>query len=354
MWELQAICYLQERFAYRSKTMLRMSGSLKLWQRRFGSYGVVVAEAAAQKSVKNARWKSVKRRLIAYPLLIFGFWIGAGAGIAWMTVRPKRERLTITPAAYKITFERVGFSSSDGTRLAGWLVPAEGNRHKGVIVICHGVDSTREGVLDKARLFHKHGFAVLLYDARARGESGGDRCTMGYREVDDLLAAFSFVQKRNDLAWARIGVFGESLGAAVALMGTARYPQVAAVAAESPFACLDHAVTNHFHKALGWGGTIMILPVTWAGQMMIGRSVCDIAPRDEIRRISPRPILLIQDEDDRLCPPAETHELFAAASEPKQLWTVPVADHIRAMETDPKGFEERVIGFFEKALQRSE
>src|SRR5204863_1217124 len=132
-----------------------------------------------------------------------------------------------------------------------------------------------------------------------------------------------------------------------ALMGTARCPQIAAVAAESPFACLDHALTNHFHKALGWGGSLVILPVTWAGQMMIGRNVCDIAPRDEIKRISPRPILLIQDGDDRLCPPAETRELLAAASDPNQLWRVPGADHIQAMETDPAGFEKQVIGFFE-------
>ena len=298
------------------------------------------------------RWSGWKRRLIAYPLLLFGFWVGSGAGIAWLTVAPKPSRHRISPSAYKMAFETVSFSSTDGVHLSGWLIPANGTRSKGNIILCHGVDSTRVGMLEKARVFHKHGYATLVYDNRARGESGGDRCTMGFREVDDLLAAVNYLKNRHDLAGSKIMVFGESLGASVALMGAARCPDIVAIAAESPFACLDHALANHFHKALGWGGSLMILPVTWAGQMMIGRNVCDIAPVSEVRNISPRPLFLIQDADDRLCPPAETRALLNAAGNPKQLWTVPGADHIGAIDAESKGFERRVTEFFDQSLRK--
>jgi uncharacterized protein len=285
--------------------------------------------------------------------MLFGFWIGSGVGIAWLTVSPKVGHSSVTPSAYKMPFEKVEFSSPDGVHLAAWLIPARTGPSKGLIILCHGVDSAKEDMLDKALMFHDHGYSTLLYDARGRGESGGGRCTMGYREVDDLLAAVQFVRKRKELTGTHIGVFGESLGAAVALMGTPRCPQIEAVVAESAFACLDHALRNHFTKDLGWSGALFIPPVTWAGQIMIGRNVCDIAPRDEIKHISPRPILLIQDGNDRLCPPLETRELMRAAKEPKQLWTVPGADHIRAQETDPEEFETHVIGFFDQAFGNS-
>src|SRR5207249_4915937 len=100
-------------------------------------------------------------------------------------------------------------------------------------------------------------------------------------------------------------------------MGAARSSDVAAVVAESPFASMDHAVTNHFHKVFGPATPIIVWPVRFAGEYMIGCSCARIAPVREIGQIAPRPVLLIQDEADDLCPPAETRTLYRAAREPK-------------------------------------
>jgi fermentation-respiration switch protein FrsA (DUF1100 family) len=158
------------------------------------------------------------------------------------------------------------------------------------------------------------------------------------------------VRSRSDSAKLPLGVLGESQGAAVALMGTARSPEVRAVVAESPFARLDHAVDNHFAKVLGWSSPAFAIPSRLIGEVMIGRRCCNIAPVDEIGRIAPRPILLIQDEDDRLCPPAETAELMRVAGPSASLWTVHGADHVMAEYVGQDEYEKRVVSFFEKNL----
>src|SRR5262245_251681 len=119
-----------------------------------------------------------RRRILRRLLLLLGLYLGIGVGLAWITVRPKPQKMTTTPDSYGLPFERAAFASTDGTRLAGWFIPSAERRPRGVIVLCHGLDSTREAMLYKAVLLHRHGYAALLFDFRARGESGGDRCTL--------------------------------------------------------------------------------------------------------------------------------------------------------------------------------
>lgn len=301
-------------------------------------------------SAERSARRTGRRRVLRILLLLVGFYIGLCVAIAWQTVRPKPGRITVTPGKYGMHFEAITFFSGDGTRLSGWYVPAPAHP-RGVIVLCHGVDSTRVAMLKKARILNRHGYSTLLFDFRARGESGGDRCTIGFREVDDLLAAIRYVQSRPDTQGLPLGVEGESMGGAVALMGAARCPAIRAVVAESPFASLDHALENNFHLLLGGAGPLLGEPTRWIGEKMIGTTCDAIAPVHEIGKIAPRPLLLIQDEADPLCPPAETGALYAAAGHPKTLWSVPDATHIAALSTDPNGFETHLIAFFDASLR---
>lgn len=303
-----------------------------------------------EEPAQKPRYRTL-RRSFRRGLLAGGIYLGFGSALAWITVRPKPQKMTVTPALYKMPFENVSFTSADRTRLAGWYVPAQEPIPHGAIILCHGVDSDRQAMLEKAVLLHRRGYTTLLFDFRARGESGGKRCTLGFREVDDLLAAVEYLRSRKDARSLPIGVFGESLGGAVALMGTARCLQIRAVAAESPFARLDHAIENNFRIAFGFAGPFAAAPARLAGERMIGAPSASIAPVEEIGRIAPRPMLLIQDGKDRLCPAEETRLLLEAAGEPKTLWTVPHADHIEAQIVAPVEFARRVTAFFDKALR---
>lgn len=297
--------------------------------------------------LKNAKTR-IRRGLLAFTSL-FACYMALCFLLAWGTVCRKSKEMTRTPADFGLRYEAVRFTSADGTELRGWLIPPDG-RAKGVIIGCHGVDSTKMALLKPAKMLHHAGYAVLLFDFRARGESGGERSTLGFRETDDLLAAVAFLQSRSDCGRLPIGVLGESMGGAVALMGTARCPAIRCVIAESPFARLDHAIENHFSAVLGWGGPLLGVPTRWMGERLLGKNAAEIAPVSEIARIAPRPILLIADNDDRLCPPSETDLLLEAAGQPIQLWTARNAGHIGAKTAQPTAYERRIINFFDAGL----
>jgi fermentation-respiration switch protein FrsA (DUF1100 family) len=308
-------------------------------------------DTAVTSAPQARRTPTLRRRIARILLLALGVYLAFCVAIAWETVRPKNHPLGTTPAASGLPFEPAAFTSADGTRLAGWFMPGPNKSGlRGIIILCHGVDSTRAGMLWKASVLHKAGFATFVFDFRGRGESGPSLCTIGYREVDDLLAAINYVRSRPDSAKLPLGVFGESQGGAVALMGTARSSEVRAVVAESPFARLDHAVDNHFRKVFGMSAPLVSFPVRLVGQALIRCRCCDVSPVDEITRIAPRPVLLIQDADDSLCPPSETAALLRAAGSCASLWTVDGAGHIGAEYTAPEEFGKRVTAFFENHL----
>lgn len=293
--------------------------------------------------------KRSRRRVGMLLLLHFFAYLILCGRLAWETVRPKQHKLTETPQVSGLIYENITFVTSDRLTLHGWLIPADG-KPKGVIVCCHGVDSDRTDLLPTAAILHKAHYAVLLFDFRARGESEGKRCTLGYREVGDLLAAIDYIKLRPELTHVPLGLLGESMGGAVALMGAARCPDVKGVIAESPFARLDHAVNNHFRSVLGASAPLLAVPTRSIGQMLIGKSCADIAPIEEIARIAPRPLLLIEDGSDTLCPPEETQALLQAAGQPKSLWHVPGADHISAQNVTPAEYARRITQFFNTAL----
>jgi fermentation-respiration switch protein FrsA (DUF1100 family) len=190
----------------------------------------------------------------------------------------------------------------------------------------------------------------VLFDFRARGESGGSICTLGYREPDDILAAVHWAKQQPELHGKPIGVLGASLGAASAIMAAARTPDIRAVVAESPFSQLDRAVECHFRGILGPPALIFSLPTRWAGEIALGRRGQDISPVREIPKIAPRPVLIIEDQNDTLFPAEETQALYKAAGTPKDLWTVPGAGHCGASYVDPAEYNRRVTQFFVKNL----
>src|SRR5215813_13998262 len=61
--------------------------------------------------------------------------------------------------------------------------------------------------------------------------------------------------------------------------------------------------------------------------------------------------LFIAGAKDRHTKLAESRELFAAASEPKELWVVEEAAHVDVHQIAKEEYERRILDFFEKRLR---
>ena len=81
------------------------------------------------------------------------------------------------------------------------------------IVMLHGLGASRQDTNTWAeQYFAGHGYAILTYDARGHGQSGGLVGIAGPREIADLRAVFQAFAARPDVDDAHIGAWGISYG----------------------------------------------------------------------------------------------------------------------------------------------
>ncbi|NND70985.1 MAG: alpha/beta fold hydrolase [Rhodothermales bacterium] len=122
--------------------------------------------------------------------------------------------LTSGCISYDGDAEDVTFTSADGTVLAGtFVLPDKVETPVPAVVLLHGAEPATRSMAYKmhANVFLERGMAVLLFDKRGAGESGGDHSSKTFEQlISDALAAVQFVRERNEVSPSRIGVVGVS------------------------------------------------------------------------------------------------------------------------------------------------
>ena len=78
----------------------------------------------------------------------------------------------------------------------------------------------------------RHGYGVLLLDARGYDGSEGDPNLFGWAGARDIDAGLGWLQSRPDLAGGRIGGIGFSVGGEVMLEAAASTPELLAVVSD--------------------------------------------------------------------------------------------------------------------------
>lgn len=211
----------------------------------------------------------------------------------------------------------------------------------------HGVRGTRLAMLDRARFLSRAGYAVLLFDFQAHGESFGNHITFGYRESKDAQAAINFL--RANAPGEKIGVIGVSMGGAAVLLSNPPLDVNAAVL-EMVYPSINQAISDRLERRLGrWSGALTPL-LSWQLKPRLGISADDLRPIDHVSKFNV-PKLFIAGEQDRHTTLAESQQMFSAASEPKELWVVPRAEHIDVYPIAKAEYEQHVLGFFRKYLR---
>jgi predicted acyl esterase len=114
----------------------------------------------------------------------------------------------------------VTITSADGTPLAATLTLPDATAPSGgwpAVIFMHGLGGNRSSTLAVAQgMGIGDRYAVLAYDARGHGQSGGLVGIDGPKEIADVKAAFSWLRERPDVADTRIGGWGVSYGGGAA------------------------------------------------------------------------------------------------------------------------------------------
>lgn len=266
------------------------------------------------------------------------------------------------PAARGVGYTDVSFTTADGVTLSGWYLPHPPSYAKmaaplapagASVMLLHGSGSTRSAVLDQALMLNRHGFAVLLFDARGHGRSGGRAMDFGWYGDLDASAAVSFLSGQPGLDPARITAVGLSMGGEEAIGAAATDHRIQAVVAEGASTRIA-ADRGWLDQVYGLRGRLQE-SVDWLTYALTDRLTAahpPIALHTAVLATAPRPVLLITAGRD----PDEAHAarfIQRGSSGSVTIWTVAGADHTGGWAAQPIAWESRVVTFLIQALSNT-
>jgi uncharacterized protein len=246
------------------------------------------------------------------------------------------------------TLSNVEVTAKDGAVLRAWNIrPIHGNGD--AVVLLHGQGDNRAGMLGPAGLLLRHGYEVLLPDARAHGSSGGQIGTYGVLEADDIERWFEWLQHSKSPHC--IDGLGDSMGGAELLRSLDAEHRFCAVVAESAFSSFREAAYDRLGQQFStgsWLGRTLLRPA-----FMVGMTYARFRYGIDFRRADPAsavagsrvPVLLIHGLADTNLPPRHS-EMIKAGNQAVMLWEPVSANHCGASSTEPAEYERRVVGWF--------
>ena len=278
-------------------------------------------------------------RIAAVPAgLLLALFTVVPVGTAITETHKYREHIGAPPGA---DYREVAFDASDGVHLSGWYRPT---RNGATLLVIHGGGGNRTGAVAHAKLLVRHGYGVLLYDARGRGRSEGQQNAFGWGWTNDIAGAIAFLKSRPEVDAQRIGGLGLSTGADALVQAAGQGADLRAVVA-------DGAAAESFEDWRRLQGITAMTPMFAAefATVRITSGVKSGPPmEDMIKRIT-KPLLLVS------AGRAEEYKFAvkydrAAGSRPVGHWNVPDAGHTGAIRDAAPAYERRVTAFFDAEL----
>ena len=239
--------------------------------------------------------------------------------------------------------QEVFIDSDYGYKLHGIWFPNENS--KKTIIICHGYTYTLYGSVKYMNMFYNRGFNVLIYDHRYHGKSGGENCSMGYYEKNDLKNCVSWVINKTGKD-SIVGTHGESMGAATVLMHGAIDDRLSFAIADCPF----ESIYEQFKYRLKIEYKLPAIPfLNFANlitKIKVKVSYKDIAPIKTIGNIK-FPVLFIHGDSDTFIPCSHTQHLYDLKKGPKQVYFAKGADHAKSYFVDKEEYKKVVYKFLD-------
>ena len=252
---------------------------------------------------------------------------------------------------------------SEGIKLCGDLYVPDGlgsGERRAAVLLCHGYTGVKDLYLPaNARALNDAGYVAMTFDYKGWGESEGPRSRLApYSRVLDVQACMTFLGLQPEVDAERIGLFGTSYGGSTAIWVGAVDPRAKCIVSvvgvgdgarwmsrvrrmdewsdllERSKADREQRVTTGESEVLE--RSEILLPDRQSAELAAAArrdnpaaisaipleyvdDTIGFNPEWIVDKISPRPIMFITSDNDRLVPPEESEQLYARAGEPKKL-----------------------------------
>ena len=265
---------------------------------------------------------------------------------------------------------------SEGFKLYGDVYTPEDlapGEKRAAVLLCHGYTGVKNLYLpDNAKSLNQAGYVAIAFDYKGWGDSEGSRNRLApYSRVMDVQAAMTFLGLQPEVDAGRIGLYGTSYGGAtVAWVGAVDQRAKCIVSivgighggrwmsrvrrVDEWYDLLERSQADREKRATTGKSELVerreiLLPDRQSAELAEAArrnnpAAVDTIPLEYVDdtvgfnpewivdKISPRPILFITTDNDRLVLPEESEQLYAHAKEPKKLVVLKGYGHYEVYE----------------------
>ena len=221
----------------------------------------------------------------------------------------------------------------DGLNIVGQLYLPRGKTPYPTVCVCHGIPARIPDPNDKgypllAERICRQGFAVLIFNFRGSGASGGNLDILGWTR--DLKAAIDYLSALPKVDKSHLSLLSFSGGAAVSVYVASHDKRVSSIvtcACPAEFTFLTEvdepqSIIDHFRSI----GTIRDKAFPHSTEEWLNGFKL-VSPINYVAGIAPRPLLLIHGSQDETVEVSHAHKLYDRAVEPKQIVIINGAGH---------------------------
>ncbi len=250
-------------------------------------------------------------------------------------------------------------TSFDGLKLHATYFPAmegtEGSGIKKAVICFHGY--TGEGLSNHVAIAHyflKHGYAILLPDARAHGQSEGEYIGFGCLDRKDALGWINWMIETcgEDI---EIMLHGTSMGGATVLMtGGLQLPaNVKGIISDCGFTSPKEVFTHVLRHMYHLPAFPAIPGADLMNRKLAGYGMDECNAKYEVRKACV-PILFIHGSADTFVPCSMCEEIYENCASPKRKLIVEGAAHAESYYKDMETYEKAMDEFAEEIFNKTD
>lgn len=211
------------------------------------------------------------------------------------------------------------------------ILNADDDKPKPAILILHGTTGAAHGTrrwrLRLGRHLAKHGYCSYLFDSRGHGYSDGEfEDSTVSKYIVDAAAVLSWIRSQPQVAPARIGLFGFSLGSAISVLLAQKHPDWIKTLLVYTIPCDMHIGYLWYFERFAQRSLDKIYSSpegkAWINEFgnYFTKAFLDDLPRHDVKKAIAQlamPLLLIQPDNDDQVPRWVSDQAYSLKPEPK-------------------------------------
>lgn len=271
--------------------------------------------------------------------------------LPYALIQPHKANTTNFLEIEKQKYSKLSLVTKDSILLKGYRVKSNIDTIYGAIILVHGIGGCKEHFTKAAIDLANKGYESWIFDNRAHGESGGKYSTYGFHEKHDISRIVDEIKNR--LPNHKIGIWGNSLGGAIAIQAVEIDKRIDFGIIESTFTELDKIVYDYqkryaFNIGVKWACNIALKKASEIAKFKPD----DVKPINSVKNIQ-QPMLIAHGDADENIKYEYGQQLFNnLAANDKIFVPVKGAGHYSMYQFGGEIYSDKLFHFLERQTKQ--